>query len=64
VIGLATDLQETARGLEFRGKLARKVQAALDAGELLNLGAMKTFSIGYSVACPQKAITWNVGCVF
>jgi HK97 family phage prohead protease len=48
-IGIITDMIEDEKGLRFEGKFAETTQAGQEAADLVRMGAIDTFSIGYVV---------------
>lgn len=48
-IGIITSMKEDVNGLLFEGEFCLQTQAGLEAYELVKMGALKRFSIGYNV---------------
>jgi len=49
VLGIFTEAYEDSTGLYVKGKLPKKVMLSRETGELMKMGALDSFSIGYSV---------------
>lgn len=49
VVGVAAELAEDERGLKFRGRITRAAGRGAEALALMEMGALRQFSIGYFV---------------
>lgn len=54
-IGVAGNLVEDEYGLKFRGEVSRKAQRGEEALDLIRIGGLKSFSIGYCILRERQA---------